>query len=139
MSIVATHIAARTKGYAGIARPRVRLDFKKNPYVAGDVIKLFKLMPGDIEQGCFADVVVAEGATATAKLGTFTTSNDAEIDEDGFATALDLNAVAFNKSTGALLHLSRGYAVEAYVGLTLAHDCDNALVDIELVHLPAAK
>lgn len=99
-----------------------KLDFSETNVSASDVVQALKLGVNAIVLRCIVEVITAEGAVATGNVGD-------EVDVDGYAATVDLNAVAVNKGAGALLSVKK-YSAADTIDLIPSADLDTAVVRV---------
>jgi len=114
------------------------IDFAATNRDAADVLQLFDVPAGSFIHRIHAQVITAEGATATAIIGD-------DDDDNGFMTALNLNSAAHScSSPGVLTEGAPNTRVPAYgagrfcaaakvVSMVLGHDMDLAKVKITMM------
>jgi hypothetical protein len=100
---------------------------------AGSVVQLFNIPGGSFVTNCSVEVLTAQGATCTAKIG------DAA-DDDGLFTACDFNAaasttaVSFNATTTPAYGAGKLFTAPAVIALKLNHDTTKAKVRVRIFY-----
>lgn len=123
--------ASRAVAFGSFCRERVVLDFAKVNYGAGDIVKLFNVYAGDIVEEILVNVDTAEGGTATADIGDYTTGMSA-VDADGYHYGVNLNAAALNKSGGAYGG-RKCYVADNVIAILINDAVDAGKVTIEAI------